>query len=239
LHVTGAEVDWSAFFDGTGARRIDLPTYPFQRARYWVDAAGSTATVSALRAEDIRPETSNEDVAELRRSLSGLAHGERERLLLELVRTHVAGVLGHPSIASVEPDTAFRELGFDSLAAVELRRSLMAATGSDLPTTLVFDHPTPRAAAAHLAECLVSGPTAADSSVLAELARMEAVLASVEGDKATLDGVTQRLEAIVRRWQDGRRASAAAPKTDRGSTDFATATDDELFDALDNEFGIS
>ncbi|WP_208929201.1 type I polyketide synthase, partial [Streptomyces rapamycinicus] len=89
--------------------------------------------------------------------LAGVASGERERLLLELVRSHVATVLGHADPAGIDADRALKDLGFDSLTAVELRNQLGAATGLRLPTTLAFDHPSPRAVASYLDQELGAG----------------------------------------------------------------------------------
>ncbi|MBD3011462.1 type I polyketide synthase, partial [Streptomyces sp. 5-10] len=82
--------------------------------------------------------------------LAGVAPQERERLLLELVRSHVATVLGHADPAGIDADRALKDLGFDSLTAIELRNQLGAATELRLPTTLIFDYPTPSAIARYL-----------------------------------------------------------------------------------------
>ncbi|MBT2206892.1 type I polyketide synthase [Actinomadura sp. NEAU-AAG7] len=79
--------------------------------------------------------------------LAGRPAEDVDRELLELVRSHTATVLGHAGAGSVQPDVAFRELGVDSLSGMELRNRLNDVTGLRLPSTVVFDHPTPSALA--------------------------------------------------------------------------------------------
>ncbi|RAY10624.1 hypothetical protein DPM19_34585, partial [Actinomadura craniellae] len=82
--------------------------------------------------------------------LTRLTPTEQHHTLLQLVQTHTAAVLGHPNDHTIDTDRAFKELGFDSLTAVELRNRLNAATGLKLTPTAIFDHPNPQALAHHI-----------------------------------------------------------------------------------------
>uniref|UniRef100_UPI0034E04FD1 type I polyketide synthase n=1 Tax=Streptomyces flavofungini TaxID=68200 RepID=UPI0034E04FD1 len=105
--------------------------------------------------------------------LDGLDGAGRERALLRLVCTEAAALLQFPGPDAVRPDRAFKEIGFDSLGAVQLRNRLNAATGLRLPVTAVFDHPTPRAVALLLADQLYPGEAAGlDAMDAADLVRM-------------------------------------------------------------------
>ena len=82
--------------------------------------------------------------------LDGLPDDEQHAVLLDLVRSHIATVLGNSSPEAIDPDQAFQELGFDSLTAVEMRNRLKAATGLALSPTLIFDYPNSAALAGYM-----------------------------------------------------------------------------------------
>ncbi|MGI5336447.1 type I polyketide synthase [Streptomyces sp. CA-181903] len=151
---------WERFHTERGARRVALPTYAFQRQRYWPDvvapAMPGTPVTGGRVAAPAEPAVEG---TSLRDRLLPLSGGERERVVTELAAAHIAAVLGHPTTEAVEASVGLPELGFDSLAAAELRAALQTATGLTLSTSLVFDHPTLKALAAHLLAALEEEPT--------------------------------------------------------------------------------
>lgn len=176
--------------------------------------------------------------AGIRRLLADLAESEREQRLLDIVVAEVAAVLEHDSATAVEPDQPFQAMGFDSLAAIELRRRLERLTGLQLTSTLVFDHPTARDVTAYLGSVMQPEEADAAAPVLAEADRLEAALLTLgSGGGDTVSRVTARLDALMRRWSDLHSTSGAEAAADPAT--FEAATDDELFRVLDSELGSS
>ncbi|MEU7839041.1 alpha/beta fold hydrolase, partial [Nonomuraea sp. NPDC049129] len=157
LHSDGVPIDWSSLFDGRTPRRVPLPTYPFQRRRYWLD--GDT---TARRIADDTVEAADQTWAGRLAGLDGEAHAHE---VLNLLTAEVATVLGHTATGEIDPGRSFAELGFDSLIAVELRARLATATGLDLSGALTIDHPTLLELAQHLADALGAREPRGDSSL--------------------------------------------------------------------------
>jgi acyl transferase domain-containing protein/acyl carrier protein len=132
--------------------------------------------------------------AALRRQLAEVPPAERDWVLLNLVRAHVAAVLGHASAEEIEPDRAFSDIGFDSVTAVELRNRLNAATGLKLPATLIFDYPAPVALAAYMGE-EIAPETAGDSGAGEE--RLRTFLASVPLSRLRDAGLMEALMQLA------------------------------------------
>jgi polyketide synthase 12 len=177
---------------------------------------------------------------ELEARLAGLPPEERHDIVLDLVRVHAAAALGRPDADALHPETNFKDLGFDSLTAVELRNRLSAATGLRLPAALVFDYPDPAGLAGYLQERLSpedsapSAPAALDAA-LDEVARLEGVLTALPGDGMDSGAVTARLEALLKSWKASRNRADGGTAAER--LDVASA--DQVLDFIDNELGMS
>ncbi|MFE9728779.1 type I polyketide synthase, partial [Streptomyces sp. NPDC005794] len=185
----------------------------------------------------------NSAVPLLVKQLAGLSGTERERVLLDVVRDNVAMVLGHSGPGAVGATRGFLELGVDSLTAVELRNRLNSLSGLRLPATLIFDHPSPTALAAHLDESLprdggtTEGAVGARSGgVVAELASLETALAAglPEGDERA--AVRFRLRALLGRLDATEVGGADGPAI---AEQLEEADDDDMFDFIDNNLGVS
>ncbi|WP_026411165.1 type I polyketide synthase [Actinomadura oligospora] len=175
--------------------------------------------------------------ADLTTRLAGMPDTERRATLLSLVRSHAAAVLGHREASAVRADASFKELGFDSLSAVELRNRLGAATGLRLPAALAFDYPHAALLADHLVERLAVGGAAPPPEddvepLLGDLGRVEGVLAARTLDDAARERVARRLRALLASVDGGRSASATA-------ADVEDASDEEMFALIDQQLRSS
>ena len=96
------------------------------------------------------PDTTPTGDTDLLERLAAASAEEQRLILLDLLRTHAAAALGHPSAGLVDPESSFADLGFSSFTALEMSRRLRDATGLELPPVAVFDHPTPESLAGYL-----------------------------------------------------------------------------------------
>jgi ansamitocin polyketide synthase C len=219
--VAITDMHWDRFVPRFTSLRPSPLLAELPEVRQAIGRSGSEAATGAER-----------PVPELRRRLVGLPEAEQSRLLVELVRTEATTVLGHSTTSTVTAGRAFKEVGFDSLTAVELRNRLTAATGVRLPATVVFDYPNPRALADHLVAELVPLGIAASTAVLAELDTLQKALVTAADDEALRARVSARLRELIATWE----SLTCAPGADE-EFDLEGATDDEIFQLVDSEFG--
>ena len=183
LWAAGADIDWTPLLGGV--RSVDLPTYPFQRRRFWLDTGPEQATPEAATAteppaaahapaaadapavaqapvETGTPTAPAVDPAHPGReavaALSGLTGPKRTAALRTFVCEQAAAVMR--DTAPVNPALTFKDLGFDSVMIEELGKILAACTGLPVRGSTVFDHPTPQALAAYLDASLTTVPGA-------------------------------------------------------------------------------
>nr|WP_281188598.1 type I polyketide synthase [Micromonospora nigra] len=204
--VVVADMDWGSF----------IPAFTSVRpSPLFADLPEAQAALAASQ-----PDTENGDTAaSLAETLRGVTDSEQNRILLRLVRGHASTVLGHGSAEGIGPRQPFQEVGFDSLAAVNLRNSLHVATGLRLPATLIFDYPTPEALVGYLRAELLREPENGLSGREEDLRR---VLASVPIARFKEAGVLETLLGLAE--------PDVTPPDEQAPTE---ADDVELIDALD------
>ncbi|MEU7137789.1 type I polyketide synthase, partial [Streptomyces sp. NPDC046261] len=216
--VTVADIDWERHYVAFTATRPSplLTDLPEVRRLAEAGAGAGTGTVG--------DDAGTGSVSALAARLVALDRAEQDRFLLDLVRRYVAVVLGHSAPDAVQADRAFKDLGFDSVTAVEFRNRLGAATGLRLPATTVFDHPTPVALARYVRTELLGSA--------AEPVRSEPAGQLVDDDPIVIVGMSCRFpggigspEQLWRFLTDGGDAMTEFPE-DRG-WDLATLHHDD------------
>jgi acyl transferase domain-containing protein len=159
LEVVGRTVNWRTVLGDQGDCHVALPTYAFDRRRYWVES-----DVSQIRRDGgLEAGTPDREDAvistEFLEGLAALPDTKKSSTATELVCRHAAAVLGHSGPEAIDPRKTLLELGMESLGVVELRKRLISATSIDLAPTALVDHPTPVDIAHHIVSELALAAT--------------------------------------------------------------------------------
>ncbi|WP_432015771.1 type I polyketide synthase, partial [Streptomyces cucumeris] len=150
LFTAGVAVNWAELFAGTGAHHTELPTYAFQRRHYWLD----------MPLDDEKPSVETPAlVSELRK----LGETERMYRMTELARAHITATLGRGVLGEGALGRTFRDLGFDSLMSAELRDRLSHALKISLPSSVIFDYPTPAVLIEHMQSVVLGAEADVDT----------------------------------------------------------------------------
>ncbi|MGI3222892.1 SDR family NAD(P)-dependent oxidoreductase [Streptomyces sp. GTA36] len=243
-HLVAGDFDWPRFAE----------TYTFARPRPLMRALPEVA--AALAAHD-RPGASNAggdtgpgngsgkgsgnggDPALIAR-LAALPEAEREPALVELVNEQVAQVLNYDGPAEIGQDRAFKDLGMDSMTAIDLRNRIGATVGVLLPATLVFDYASPAALARHLRKELFDDEPGTVDGVLADLARLEATMTALPPEEIARTRLPARLQSLISRLTESTGGADGTDGTDSAAVadrlQEASAADVLAF--IDKELGV-
>jgi polyketide synthase 12 len=163
--------------------------------------------------------------------LEGLPEDEQHAILLDLVRSHIATVLGTSSPEAIDPDRAFQELGFDSLTAVEMRNRLKAATGLALSPTLIFDYPNSAALAGYFHTELLGTARQDTPKAAPGEAELQRVVASIPVRRLRQAGVLDLLLALANEADGGVHGGQVAAPEATAERDIADMDLDDLVNA--------
>ena len=213
------------------ARALDSAyLVPMQMDPSVMRTAAREGALGRLYAEMVRAPTRRAQgrVGSLAARLATVPEAERQGVVLELVRKRVATVLGHASEQAIDPQAAFKDLGFDSLTAIDLRNHLGRATGLRLPTTLVFDYPSAAAVAEFLlgkVEGAVARPPIDEA-----IDGLQAILGALSEEERQKADVRLRALLATVPAAEGEAAAESVEK-------IQSATAEELLEIVEREMG--
>jgi acyl carrier protein len=236
LHTRGFSLDYHAFFSAFSPKIVPLPTYPFQRQRYWLGSPQQrqAEALSLEKMADSPPPTAIalESPRTLIEGLRGLPALERESAILEHVLNEITRVLDLPSPQEISREKPLNELGLDSLAAIELRNRLSTLSGLPLPATLLYDCPTPLALAQKLNSELFpleqGRPPLA--SLAEEVTKLDAAVSSLDPEDPRRMITIQHLQSLLAKWTLSQQPADSSP-----DDYLATEEEDRLLDLLQAE----
>ncbi|UED87409.1 type I polyketide synthase [Streptomyces profundus] len=221
--VTVADVDWERF----------VPTFTLLRPSRLIEGVPQAREALAAADESEAVDESAGDA--LRERLTGLSAEDQQHELTRMVCAHASSVLGHGRQDAVGPQRAFRDIGIESMTAIELRNRLNRETGLSLPSTLVFEYPNPTVLAEHLRGEILRDGALTVATLHTELDRMDLDPSEVTSSEAERQQIVRRLERILAKWSG--TADAKSGESQTVAEDFASASDDEMFEFLHNELG--